>query len=62
MSFVTVFTAGTMAFVLLVPMLMVLALSTVSSLRRAVASGPVDGALDLEPRDLESAATFSRAA
>lgn len=51
MSFVTVFTAGTMAFVLLVPVLMVLALSTVSPLRRAVADGPVDGAEvpDLEP-------------
>jgi fumarate reductase subunit D len=51
MSFVTVFTAGTMAFVLLVPVLMVLALSTVTPLRRAVADGAVDGAQvpDREP-------------
>lgn len=37
MSFVTVFTAGTMAFVLVVPVLMVLALSVLSPLRRASA-------------------------
>lgn len=37
MSFVTVFTVGTMGFVLLVPLLMVaLMVSTVSPLRRAV--------------------------
>ena len=36
MSFVTVFTIGTMAFVLVVPTLMILALTTLSPLRRAV--------------------------
>ena len=38
MSFVTVFTVTTMAFVLAVPALMILALATVSPLRRSVAS------------------------
>jgi Na+-transporting methylmalonyl-CoA/oxaloacetate decarboxylase gamma subunit len=37
MSFVTVFTVSTMAFVLAVPALMILALTTVSPLRRSVA-------------------------
>ena len=36
MSFVTVFTVSTMAFVLAVPALMILALTTVSPLRRSV--------------------------
>ena len=38
MSFVTVFTVSTMAFVLAVPALMILALTTVSPLRRSIAS------------------------
>ena len=38
MSFVTVFTVSTIAFVLLVPALMILALTTVSPLRRSVAA------------------------
>ena len=38
MSFVTVFTVSTMAFVLAVPALMILALTTVSPLRRRVTS------------------------
>ena len=38
MSFVTVFTVSSMAFVLLVPALMILALTTVSPLRRRVAA------------------------
>lgn len=38
MSFVTVFTVSTMAFVLLVPALMILALTTVSPLRRSLAT------------------------
>lgn len=37
MSFVTVFTVSTMAFVLAVPALMILALTAVSPLRRSVA-------------------------
>lgn len=45
MSFVTVFTVSTMAFVLVVPALMILALTTVSPLRRHVA-GSVHGAVD----------------
>jgi hypothetical protein len=36
MSFVTVFTVSAMAFVLVVPALMILALATVSPLRRSV--------------------------
>ena len=36
MSFVTVFTVSTMAFVVVVPALMILALATVSPLRRSV--------------------------
>jgi hypothetical protein len=59
MSFVTVFTVGAMAFVLFVPVLMVLALSTASPLRRAAASGPVDSA---ELSGLEPAVALSRAA
>ena len=38
MSFVTVFTVSTMAFVLAVPALMILALTAVSPLRRTVAA------------------------
>ncbi|MBB6627897.1 hypothetical protein H5V45_11265 [Nocardioides sp. KIGAM211] len=51
MSFVTVFTVGTMGFVLLVPILMVAVLmSTVSPLRQAVsAEVEEDGADDLAP-------------
>ena len=45
MSFVTVFTVSSMAFVLLVPALMILALTTVSPLRRRVAHA-VDEAVD----------------
>jgi hypothetical protein len=59
MSFVTLFTAGTMAFVLLVPALMVLVLSTGFRLRRKVAEGPVESAQD---RDREAAAAIRRAA
>ena len=42
MSFVTVFTVSTMAFVLLVPALMIVALTTVSPLRRSVAASVHD--------------------
>jgi hypothetical protein len=45
MSFVTVFTVSSMAFVLLVPVLMILALTTVSPLRRSLAAS-VHGAVD----------------
>lgn len=56
MSFVTVFTVGTMMFVLTVPVLMVLALSAVSPSRRRAATDPVDGAALV---DFESAHLLS---
>lgn len=42
MSFVTVFTVSAMAFVLVVPALMILALTTVAPLRRGVAASVHD--------------------
>jgi Na+-transporting methylmalonyl-CoA/oxaloacetate decarboxylase gamma subunit len=51
MSFVTVFTVSTMAFVLLVPALMILALTTVSPLRRRVAESVHDAVDAFSDRD-----------
>jgi len=51
MSFVTVFTVSTMAFVLLVPALMILALTTVSPLRRGVAASVNDAVDAFSDRD-----------
>ena len=51
MSFVTVFTVSSMAFVLLVPVLMILALTTVSPLRRAVSASVQDAVDSFSDRD-----------
>lgn len=51
MSFVTVFTVSTMAFVLAVPALMILALTTVSPLRRSVTATVQDARDTLSDQD-----------
>jgi len=51
MSFVTVFTVSSMAFVLLVPVLMILALTTVSPLRRSLAASVHEAVDSLSDRD-----------
>lgn len=59
MSFVTVFTAGALTFVLLVPTLMILTLSTMSPVRRAVADAMARSTPD---REIEPSGAVSRAA
>jgi hypothetical protein len=54
MSFVTVFTVSTMAFVLVVPALMILALATVSPLRRSVTKTVQDARGTLSDRDRQA--------
>jgi hypothetical protein len=57
MSFVTVFTVSAMAFVLVVPALMIVALATVSPLRRSVTKTVQGARGTLSDRDRDRQAT-----